>query len=456
MLLDFESADGGILPFGACCYLVRQRDHTRDSIRSAMEKLGLNNAWLTVIPTELREEPWIVVSLQLLKDSASEGGWPIASDEVGQALSATTDAVLEFLATPGAESARLALFSAGDRSCDPSPDPLPRSEDATISRVTPEELLELPAIHQTAEPFCGEQTEAICAHRILSVPPWAHKGVDIFRFTERSSAGIDDDDDDDDDDDRGRLCFVALDLSRLADQLRHRTVSEGISVLDFFSNQRSKRFLGPMQADLPLCVETLRQLPGDMLLRETPALTDLAELFALVNTWISAAGNRVGYLDEVFFPLLNLAGDGVPARLDEDELPHLELLDLPAAMADQLPYHAPEGELLESFADEELTSLMQALELPHDAGGALWLLDPRRLLERLEALEPQPFAHRCEEFMKVWWQSDQGPDQQEWLEQRVEVDEPALQTFFTTFNELHTLVTMAQLNDLQVALLFYE
>ena len=455
MLLDPETSDGSVLHYGACCYLVRQTDHSRDTVRSAMGTLGLSNAWLSVLPTELRGEDWLVVSLQLLKESASEGGWPIASDEVGQALSTTSEVVLEFLATPGAESMRLGSFKDGERLSDPLPDPLPRSEDPAISELAPEELLELEAVHLTAEAICGEYTEAICANRTLIVPPWTDKGEDVFRFTERSTAGIEDDADDD----RGRLCFVALDLARLKKQIQDKTVAEGIAALDFYSNQRSKRFLGPMQADLPLCQQTLRDLPGDKPLRETPGLTDLAELFALVNTWVSAAGNRVGYLDEVFFPLLNLATETVPEELDADELPQMATMNLLAAMADQLPYHAPEGELLESFADEELTSLVQVLELDQGSGGALWLLDHRRLKESLESLDPSAFGQRCEEFMKAWWQSGREGwevGQDKWLEERVEQDEPALRTFFTTFNELYTLVSMAELNELQVALLFYE
>ena len=454
MLLDPETADGSVLHYGACCYLVRQTDHSHDTIRSALGTLGLGNSWLTVIPTELRGEAWLVVSLQLLKDASSEGGWPYASDEVGQALS-TSGVVLEFLATPGAESMRLGMFNVGERLGSPLPDPLPRSDDPVLTELTPEELLELDAVHMTAEPDCGEHTEAICANRTLVVPPWTDKGVDVFRFTERSTAGLDDEEDDD----RGRLCFVALDLSRLRIQVRDRTVSAAISALDFYTNQHSKRFLGPMQADLPLCQQSLRKLPGDQPLRDTPGLTDLAELFALVNTWISAAGNRLAYLDEVFFPLLNLASETVPEELDADELPQMADMTLLAAMADQLPYHAPEGELLESFADEELTSLTRVLELDQANGGALWLLDHGRLKQCLERLDPTAFGLRCEEFMRVWWESGRGSwevSQDEWLAERVEQDEPAIRTFFTTFNELYTLVSMAELNELQVALLFYE
>ena len=453
MLLDPETSDGNVLRYGACCYLVRQTDHSHDTVRSILSGLGLSNAWLTVVPTELRGEPWQVVSLQLLKDAASEGGWPIASDEVGQALSDGCEVVLEFLATPGAESVRLATFVDGVRQGQPLPELLPQSDDPIISRLAPEEILDLQAVHVTAEVDCGEYTEAICANRALQVPSWVDKGVDVFRFTERSSPGIDDEDDD-----RGRLCFVALDLARLKEQVQNKNVSEGLAALDFYSNQRSKRFLGPMQADLPLCQQVLRELPGDEPLRETPGLTDLAELFALVNTWISAAGNRLAYLDEVFFPLLNLASDAIPEELDPDELPAMEHMDLLAAMADQLPYHAPEGELLESFDDGELTALTRTLELD-DHGGALWLLQDDRLVECLDRLDPTAFHLMCEKFMQAWFLAGRDTwtvSQDQWLAERVESAERAIHTFFTTYQELSTLLAMARLNDLQVALLFYE
>ena len=156
--------------------------------------------------------------------------------------------------------------------------------------------------------------------------------------------------------------------------------------------------------------------------------------------------------------LLNLASDAIPEELDPDELPAMERMDLLSAMADQLPYHAPEGELLESFDDGELTALTQTLEVD-DRGGALWLLQDDRLVECLERLDPPAFHAMCEKFMQAWFTTGRGTwtiSQDQWLAERVESAERAIHTFFTTYQELSTLLSMAHLNDLQVALLFYE
>ena len=463
MLVSADTLEN--LPYGICCYLVRRRDHSPDSVLATLIGQGLSNAWITAAPTELRGEEWMAVSIQLLKDAASEGGWPVASDEVGQALSGRTDVVLELLVTPGAETMRLGLFGDGERQREPLEQALPASEDPCLTELEPAALLELAAVQSIGEMTCGEHTHVLSSQRTMEVPPWADKSVDLFRFTERTSAGIGEAHDEEgqrqDEDDRGRVSMVALDLTRLRETLNRRSVAGVLQGLDFYANRDSKRFLGPLQGELPRCQEILRQMPGGSSVREAPELVDLAELLAMAHTRVSAPGNRVAYLDEVFFPLLNLASETIPETLDEDELDELDELDLIAAMADQLPYHAPEGELLESFADEEVVPLAQALELGGGAGegGALWLLDHHRLRQRLDALDPEAFAHCCEEFMKAWWLTGQGSwelDQRQWLEQRVEHDETAIRTFFSTWSELRTLVTMADLNELKVALLFYE
>jgi hypothetical protein len=439
---------------GLCCYIVRGGQPA--VVRSMVGELPAGGGiWLTLVPLELEGQRWLGVCLQLARGLGVEPGSPVVAEELAAALSAHGGLVLELLVAPGGDEVVMGVFRDGQRQRQPSPDPLPERfpPEPSLASLAPARLRALPEVEQMASATSGAHTELLFAQRLLAMPPDTDKGVDIFRFSERSSAGIGEPDG------SGRLCLTAFDLARVKEVLRTRSVSQGIQLLDFFTNREAKRFLGPLAVDLPLCLDDLRELPGDSPLLQAPRLQDLAELLALMHSRASAPGNRLMYLDEVFFPLLNLASDRLPERLDEDELPELEALDLPAAMADQLPYHAPEGQLMESFSDLELTPLMTALELPAGEGGALWLLDPGRMGRQLEALQPDAFARLVEGFLQLWYESLpplDRPPQKDWLQRRLQADEAALQVFFSTWYELKVLVQVARLNELQLALLFYE
>lgn len=440
-------------PLGACCYFARQADLSPETIRGGLKALGLDGVWLSLVPVTLRDEPWWAIAIQTCKDRGLAGGWPMAIEEIAAALSSTCEALVELLVAPDGDGAVLGLFCGGQRRRDPLGDPLPEKWGPSLAGLTPKELMRLPAVEEVSALRCGEHAELFHTQRRLKVPAWADKGVDIFRFSEHrgdnsgSSEGGE-----------GRLCLIALDLEDLQRDLSQRNVGQTLQVLEFYSNRDRKRFLGPLMADLPVCVEELRGLNMDTPARQVPNLPDLAELLALVNTWLSVPGHYLAYLDEVFFPLLNLANGSMP-DLDPEDLAEMSDRGLTAAMADQLPYHAPEGELMESFDDGELTPLMDTLIADTSRSSAIWLLDHSRLLENLDALDPEQFGGCCEQFIERWWEGarpDWDGEKRAWLEERVEKDEPAIQTFFHTWNELRTLLHMAELNHLRVALLFYE
>lgn len=445
------------LPYGLVCYLVPAAAHTVEGLRSLLKDIGGAGAWLSVREVTVRERPWLAVALQALKDVGVDGGVPVALPDLAGTLSRGGQPVVHLLMSAGAEQALLGLYREGKQVRAPEAGPLPRSDDPAVSLLDPTELKDLPEILELGAVQCGEGCEVVHRGGCLSVPGWTMRHTDIFRFSERTRHGLTEDDGSDGGL-GGRLCLLALDLPRLRKDMARRSVGAVLHVLQTYTNPEARRFLGPMVGDLPPVLDELRRMETNLHVRKARAVTDVAELLALVHTRLSTPGHRAAYLDQVFFPLLSLHDDPVPPALDPDELDAIDALDVCQAMADQLPYHAPEGELLESFGDDELTPLCRVLDLD-DEGGAVWLLRPDRLQERLDAFVPEAFREVYMAFYERWWQAlGAGSEEAKmtWLKGRFDRDVAALDALFTGHNEMRTLLHMARLNDLTPALLFYE
>jgi hypothetical protein len=444
-------------PFGLCCYLVRQDQHTRESVRNVLRHEDMGRVWLTAVPVEIRGQAWMAFGMSALRDDGADGGWPILKPRLAELLSEGTAHVLELIVSPDGVEIFLSIFREGERQ--KRARTLPESDDPVLSLLDGADLVELPGLAGLAGQVCGPGAEAFFKLKQLEVPEWTDRRVDLFRFSERHGKGIEEEDGGKG---GGRAAFIALDLEKLKDEVRGKTTGETLYALNRYRVGNRHRLLGPMQGDLNPCVDRLRRLHKDTALEKVPELLDLLELMALVHTWASTPGNRVSYLDEVFFPLLNLNSDGPLPPMDEDDREQVANLPLPHAMADLLPYACPEGEIMESFEDGEFAPLAQVLEvegaLEGDVEGAVWLLDHARLMERLRALDPDAFADRINAFLKHVWAVEGGRwegDQEAWLNHRVEMDQPELTAFFNTANELQTLLEMCDLNGLRAGVLFY-
>ena len=443
--------------YGLCCYLVRQDQHTLESVRNVMQHEHMGRVWLISVPVEIRGQAWLAFGLAALRDDGNDGGWPILKPQLAELLSEGTAKVLELIVSPDGVEVFLSLFQEGARQNRDRI--LPECDDPVLSLLDGADLVDLPGLAGLAGGVCGPGAEAFFKNKHLAVPEWTDRRVDLFRFSERHGRGIEEEDGGKG---AGRAAFVALDLEKLKDEVHGRNSGDVLRVLNSYRVGNRHRLLGPMQGDLNPCVDRLRRLHKETPLEKVPELLDLLELMALVHTWASTPGNRVAYLDEVFFPLLNLNSDGPLPTLDEDDREQVASLPLPHAMADLLPYACPEGEIMESFEDSEFTSLADVLEysdkLDDEADGAVWLLDHSRILERLRALDPDTFTPMVDGFLRQVWTAEQGRwegDQEAWLTNRVEIDGPELSAFFNTANELQTLIEMCELNGLRVGVLFY-
>ena len=444
-------------PFGLCCYLVRQDQHTLESVRNVLRHEGMGRVWLAMVPVEIRGQGWSAFGLSALRDDGADGGWPILKPRLAEVLSEGTAQVLELIISPDGVEVFLSLFREGERQIRARV--LPECDDPVLSLLDGGELLELPELPRLAGQLCGPGCEAFFKAKQLRVPAWTDRRVDLFRFSERHGKGIEEEDGGKG---GGRAAFIALDLEKLKADVRGATAGDVLRVLNGYRVGNRHRLLGPMQGDLRPCVDRLRRLNRDSPMAAVPELLDLLELLAMVHTWVSTPGNRVAYLDEVFFPLLNLNSDGPMPPLDEDDREQVARLPLPHAMADLLPYACPEGEIMESLDDGELTPLAEVLELAGelegDGAGAVWLLDHARVLERLRALNPEAMVEKVDAFFRQVWRAEQGRwegDQEAWIKGRVEMDQAELTAFFNTANELHTLLEMCELNGMRAGVLFY-
>jgi hypothetical protein len=137
-----------------------------------------------------------------------------------------------------------------------------------------------------------------------------------------------------------------------------------------------------------------------------------------------------------------------------ESLEEIQDLDTLRAMVEVLPYSAPEGELLECFADEELTPLARWAERDGVYEGSLFLLDTTRLAELVERFDAPAFSRRIEQFRRVW--ADVLPPGNQWHAGEADLDEQELELFQDRLFELRALLALAQGNRLQPAVFFYD
>lgn len=442
---------------GIFCYLVRKDQHSPDTVRNVLRREGIGRVWLTFAEVTVRDTTWIAFSLGSLRDEGSDGGMAVMNHRVPMVLSEGTSVALEMIVSPDGLEVFLSIFREGERGSRGRV--LPETSDPTTSLLDGAELAELDALRRLNGPLADAGCEAFFAKREFSVPAWTDRKVDLFRFSERHGKGIEEEDGGKG---GGRACFVSLDLEKLRQEVQGSEAGDLIYQLNHYRVGHRARLLGPMQADLHPCVDRLRRLPKNTPVAKMPELLDLLELLAMVHTWASTPGNRVAYLDEVFFPLLNLnVGDTLPP-LDDEDVESMGSMPLTHVMADILPYRCPEGEIMESLDDGELAPLSGVLELSDVLGaevdGAVFLLDHARVSERLRALDPDAFSETVEAFIRHMWEAERvrwSGDQEAWLANRLEMDQPELTAFFNTANELQTLIQMCEDNGLVLGLLFY-
>ncbi len=282
--------------YGISCYLVRQDQHSPETIRNVLRREGIGRVWLTMVSVTIRETGWLAFGLGALRDDGNDGGWPVLAPRVAEVLSEGTAQALELIVSPDGLEVFLSIFREGERQSRGRV--LPESDDPAVSLLDGVDLVDLPELRGLGSSLAGQECEAFFARRSFKVPLWTDRRVDLFRFSERHSRGIEEDDGGKG---GGRACFIALDLEELQEEVRSGNSGGLLKVINHYRIGHRYRLLGPMQGDLRPCVDRLRRLHIETPVAKIPELLDLLELLAMVHTWASTPGNRVAYMDQVYF-----------------------------------------------------------------------------------------------------------------------------------------------------------
>jgi hypothetical protein len=293
-----------------------------------------------------------------------------------------------------------------------------------------------------------ENTDLALRGRILGLPAGMPRRPELFFFhyvdDEEETEDLEPDGDD-------RMALVLLD-SRLSSFLWEEAPASHVA--EFLQALRSVQggVLGPLSHALPRAIENVEAHDQDRPLAgsDEPDLL-VYELLSMASAAAFLTGDTLDYYDQCFFPLLSLSDSPLSAEALEAGLEEIEGLDLLQAMTEVLPYSVPEGELLESFADEELAPLARWAVVDGEYEGSLFLLDHRRLWEQVQRFDPERFAQRVEAFESVWTELSPPEDP----EQQRALDEQELARFFHRFGELQLLLILCEVNELQPALFFY-
>jgi len=299
-----------------------------------------------------------------------------------------------------------------------------------------------------------EGTEAFFVGRSLRIPAGTPKVLNLFRFQDRGRPPL------------GapfpfsgdRLAFLALDVAaawRVLTSAPAGTLAEALARLD----ENAAFRIGPFSHALPAVSKEALAMPADMPALGCSPSVDFVELIAMAHVAGGTAGDSVAYLDRIFFPLLNVYETGGFPGLDPTELDALKDHGCLTVMAEVLPYAAPEGQLLESFADDELRPLSPSHVKNGEYTGSIFLVSRDRLRGLLRSFDGERFLERLERFMNAWWRTIE-PDApasayRTWRNARDPLDREDLNHFAQTLVELRAVLGICDENGLELGLVFY-
>ena len=283
---------------------------------------------------------------------------------------------------------------------------------------------------------------ALVRGRTLVAPAGMPIALGSFTFHDRGSKGED------------RVALVAYDPAAL--QASWKTPGAELAARVATLPEKAT---GPL---LPLRAEVLAELAalGDA----SPASTNFRsvralELLMLTDTYVFAAGDAVSYIDQRLLPMFSLTtGD---AQLDDpDEAEELEAREsVLEAMVEVLPYHAPEGSMMEQLSDAELRPLAQWTKPGEEYVGSVFALEGTRLRGLLSSLDQRDLAARIDRFYRAWWkaQTDDPADEafEAWRQEMEEKGANDISRFLTDWTEWRIVMELAALNKLETALVFY-
>jgi hypothetical protein len=467
-------------------YFVLANEHTPQSIEICLRESMLSGVWVRL----RRITPAAGPELLMLELFEVESGAPVDVEGLGQRLSAEGRTALFAAVDPTDRGAAFELCRAGEQQHVwsgelESFDLTVEGEQhlgregflqafAALTGVAWDALVEAAsAAPREAEVANGQANLLLLRGRVLLIPEGMPMRPELFRLHyaeeewetapangvmgEDSEEEYDDQDEEDEADeaspDESRLMLVLLD-ARLCRHLWEEAPASGVASFLKAVEPARAAVLGPLAHTLPDVIGIVEAQPPDRALAGSQARELLVyEVVSMATAVGFVAGDTVAFYDELLFPLLNLTEQPVSPEAVRASLEEIQGMGVLSAMVEVLPYAAPEGELLESFADDELAPLAEWAAEDDLYEGSLFLLDARRLWERVLAFDLERLMARVQRFREIW--ADVVPDEVKEVGWDEELDELELFRVGRRLEELQLLLALAQANDLQPAILFY-
>ncbi|HEY3355955.1 MAG TPA: hypothetical protein VGQ83_22070 [Polyangia bacterium] len=455
-------------------YFARDPEHSVESLRQAFAQAGLDGAWLRVAPVRAASNGgaalgWLVAevtgfgsdqllaSQEALRTLSSKGRTVFLLSYSGDEDRVVYEAYRDGARVGGWEGVRREFpttiepeAGAEESDDDGRGTQGQRAFDRTFRAHTEldfKALLGSDAAWPILDHATREATEAFFLGRRLQVPAGTPKLLDLFRFHDRTGQAGD------------RMAFMALDIAaatRLLEGAPAATLAQLLGRLDEGAAFR----LGPFMHAVKEVAAEVEAMPAEKPVAAAHPSLDLVELVQVVHTGGCTAGDGVDYFDHVFFPLLNLYDPAQLPPLGPEELTDLEDAGVLAAMAEVLPYNAPEGQLLESLADAELRPLAPAYAEEGEYDGSIYLVTRDRLRTLLTAFDGPRLMEQVEKFLSAWFRAI-DPEATDaaygaWRRGRDHLDRDDVDRFAQTLAELRAVVGLCDTNGLELGLVFYE
>jgi hypothetical protein len=466
-------------------YFVEADEQPPDAVRASLARLQLSETWLRILELTVAGRRLLMLELFDL-----ETGAPVDVQGLGEALSGEDRSAIFLAEDPSDKGGAFEVYRAGEQRFawggtweefeDEANGTGRQGFLRTFTALTGLDWSVLASA--AAEPrrfaeVADDHTELLLRGRILGIPEGMPRYPELFKLhyideiawdddeydedasdEDESDYEVDDEVEDeveDDGDSEGseRLLLLLLDLELGRFLWEEAPAAQVTAFLKAIEPVRGA-VLGPLAHALPDVINMVQAQTPDRPLASSPLRELLVfELLSVATAVGYLAGDTVDYYDQRFFPLLNLADGAVAPEAVRSSLTEIQDMDVLSAMVEVLPYSAPEGELLESFGDDELNPPAAWAEREGIYEGSLFHLDTARLRERVADFNGEQLSRRVDEFRRVW--ADVLPPGNEWHAGEEDLDEAELARFEHMLNELRLLLALADVNDLQPAVLFY-
>jgi hypothetical protein len=323
--------------------------------------------------------------------------------------------------------------------------------EMALRPVTEEPVEEEEEEEEATDLVADANTRLLLRGRVLALPPGLPRRPDLFSFHHVTLSGPGEPRAANGD----QMTLILIDHT-LLDHLWTEAPAAQATHLLRAVRQVQARVLGPLGHVLPDVLMRLEALDPE----HPPAASERStlmdyEVLAMATALVYWSGGTVEDLDERFFPLLGLTDEPLPEEALESQLDDIDGLGVLSAMAEVLPYSVPEGSMLDSFGDDELSPLAKwgvtrGADGEESYEGSLFLVDAARLADLVQRFDSQRFVERTEEFRETWYRLRTAGGGRP-----ATAHEAELALFFWRLEELRMFLAIAGVNRLRPALFFY-